>query len=302
VNVKSWMASLGEQLALLAATQRAVVATLAAEYYCDDLEPPPAAFGWGEQQLREYFESGGDVLPAEVAGRPVQTPVSANASDGVQAHRPVIVCLGDSLTEFGSHVVGPTFADSTLKNLPTASEVLRATDGAVEHGPGWITLLARDYQWRMTADVINRGHSGMTSRLLKADLGHIVASLPVCHLAQARVLLQKWRAVRSHVVKKESPRSSNSPAVCAASPPPQSFSSCLTLSFNTLFRSQVALHSDVAAWRQRRLRQPGAFDAHAQPAWNAWVHAAVLAHAPCAMHPTRRVPPCHTCCSVCRFP
>jgi hypothetical protein len=173
------MAALGELLALLTETQRAIVATLAAEYYCDDLEPPPAAFGWGEQQLRDYFETGGDVLPFQTTGMPVRVPVPAGASAEAEARRPLIVCLGDSLTEFGSHVVGPKFADSTLKNLPTASEALCATDGAVEHGPGWITLLARDYQWRMTADVLNRGHSGMTSRLLKADLEHVVASLPV---------------------------------------------------------------------------------------------------------------------------
>ena len=154
-------------MATLAEAQRAVVAALGAEYYCDDLEPPPDAFGWGEQQLRDYFETGGMDVPA------VRSAGSGDES------RPVIVCLGDSLTEFGSHVVGPKFADATLKNTPTASDVLRATDGADEHGPGWVSLLARDYQWRVTADLVNRGHSGMNSRLLREDLVSIVSSLPV---------------------------------------------------------------------------------------------------------------------------
>lgn len=223
------MGTLGELLALLAETQRAVVAALAAEYYCEDLEPPPAAFGWGEQELREYYESGGHVLPAQTTGMPVRAPIPADVSDGAQTHRPAIVCLGDSLTEFGSHVVGPTFADSTLKNLPTASEVLRATDGAVEHGPGWITLLARDYQWRMTADVINRGHSGMTSRLLKADLGHIVASLPVRdprHGTPWGCCLQRQRAVRTHVQREKAP--------------PSIKSCCL------LYRVPASVHSSLA--------------------------------------------------------
>ena len=29
------------------------------EYYCDDVEPPHEAFGWSDQQLRDYFENGG---------------------------------------------------------------------------------------------------------------------------------------------------------------------------------------------------------------------------------------------------
>jgi len=162
--------SLPDLLTTLAETQRAVVAALGVQYFCDDLEPPPAAFGWGEQQLRLYFESGGERVPANAS------PARSGSAD---ERRPVIVCLGDSLTEFGSHVVGPKFADATLKSAPAASEVLSATDGCAEHGPGWVSLLARDYQWRMTADVVNRGASGMTSRLLKADLATVVSSLPV---------------------------------------------------------------------------------------------------------------------------
>ena len=171
--------SLSDALQRLAEAQRAVVEALASEYFCDDLEPPVGAFGWSENQLRHYFESGGEEMPAEV---PLHTSERAQpdfASDEAAERRPVIVCLGDSLTDFANHVVGPKFADSTLKNLPTASEALRASDGGVEQGPGWITLLVRDYQWRSTADVVNRGYSGMTSRILKADLAAIVTALPV---------------------------------------------------------------------------------------------------------------------------
>lgn len=175
------MASFGELLATLAETQRSLVALLASEYYCDDLEPPQAAFGWTELQLRDYFESGGDKppTPAEAAG-------TRAAPGGAEERRPVVLCLGDSLTEFGSQAVGPKTSDATLKNVPTASDVLRATDGAVEHGPGWVSLLARDYQWRLSADVVNRGYSGMTSRLLKADLPAILSALPVSTSASHR--------------------------------------------------------------------------------------------------------------------
>lgn len=44
----------------LRALQGKLVAMLQSEYFCDDLEPPPDAFGWNEQRLRDYFESGGD--------------------------------------------------------------------------------------------------------------------------------------------------------------------------------------------------------------------------------------------------
>ena len=41
--------------------QGQLVGALQAEHFCDDLAPPPEAFGWDELQLRSYFESGGDV-------------------------------------------------------------------------------------------------------------------------------------------------------------------------------------------------------------------------------------------------
>lgn len=197
------MSSLPLLLEQLASAQRAVVEALSSEYFCEDLEPPSCAFGWGEEALRDYFETGGESAP----------PKAAPAAPAADA-RPVIVCLGDSLTEFGSHVVGPKFADATLKNTPLASEVLRATDGNEEHGPGWVALLARDYQWRTTADVLNRGFSGMTSRLLRADLASIVASLPSAPVAAVVVTLGANDAAEGGVPRDEFRQ--NLDAICGA--------------------------------------------------------------------------------------
>ena len=51
----------------LKALQAQLVGALQAEYFCDDLAPPPEAFGWGEPLLRSYFESGGDAAVEEPA-------------------------------------------------------------------------------------------------------------------------------------------------------------------------------------------------------------------------------------------
>jgi len=62
---------------------------------------------------------------------------------------------------------------------PVASEFLRSTETdnpGIEHGPGWVALLARDYAWRTSADVINRGHSGMNSAMLLADLPELLGA------------------------------------------------------------------------------------------------------------------------------
>ena len=51
--------SVAELVETLKATQKQLVKALQDEYFCDDVEPPPEAFGWGEQALRDYMESGG---------------------------------------------------------------------------------------------------------------------------------------------------------------------------------------------------------------------------------------------------
>ena len=48
--------------------QAKLVKALQEEYFCEDLEPPPAAFGWDADALRKYFEDGG-VEAAADAGR-----------------------------------------------------------------------------------------------------------------------------------------------------------------------------------------------------------------------------------------
>ena len=51
---------IGETMAELKRLQKLLVAQLQAEFFCDDVEPPPAAFGWDEGKLRDYFENGGE--------------------------------------------------------------------------------------------------------------------------------------------------------------------------------------------------------------------------------------------------
>ena len=63
------------------------------------------------------------------------------------------------MTEYGSHVVtGPALEQPGMYG----------SDG--EHGPGWVTLLARDYAWSRRADIINRGFGGYNTRFVLEDL------------------------------------------------------------------------------------------------------------------------------------
>lgn len=167
--------------------QSRLIAALQAEYYCDDVTPPPAAFGWPEGRLRSFFESGGeDVIESAPPAASLQLPPAPAL---LRPGRPIILCLGDATTEFAQHVINQPTADvgsskhkASLSVVvdPVASEFLRetATDNPrVEHGPGWATLLARDYAWRTTADVVVRGYSGYTSKMLLADLPELFGSL-----------------------------------------------------------------------------------------------------------------------------
>ena len=195
--------SVAELISRLASTQKELVKVLQDEYYCDDLEPPMEAFGWGEQALRDFMESGGEApasttapTPPDVSDAPAAPPAAAVIPAAPPAEpengppgRPVILCLGDATVEFGSHVIDLPTADVggngkkvgvAFVTDPVASEFLRGTETdnpGVEHGPGWVTLLARDYAWRTSADVINRGYSGYNSALLLADLPEILSTL-----------------------------------------------------------------------------------------------------------------------------
>ena len=52
--------SVDETIAQLQSLQKKLVGMMQAEYFCDDLEPPAAAFGWQAERLRDYFENGGE--------------------------------------------------------------------------------------------------------------------------------------------------------------------------------------------------------------------------------------------------
>ena len=54
--------------------QAKLVKALQEEYFCEDLEPPPAAFGWDADTLRKYFEDGG----VEAAAPPASSAASAD--------------------------------------------------------------------------------------------------------------------------------------------------------------------------------------------------------------------------------
>ena len=203
--------SVADLIATLKSTQQQLVKALQDEYFCDDLSPPPEAFGWSEEVRRDFMESGGENMPvsekpasppadvsdpvvtAPAPPPPPPPPVDPSAARG----RPIILCLGDSLTEFGSHVINLPTADlggascglkvaSAATVSPAATEFLRSTETdnpGVEHGPGWIALMARDYAWRTTADVLNRGYSGMNSSLLLADLPEILSTIRTIDVA-----------------------------------------------------------------------------------------------------------------------
>lgn len=58
------MASLSveEITAELQRLQRCLCEALQAEHFCEDVTPPPEAFGWSESQFRKYFEAGGGAV------------------------------------------------------------------------------------------------------------------------------------------------------------------------------------------------------------------------------------------------
>ena len=179
--------------------QARLVAALQSEYFCEDIKPPPEAFGWPEDRLKAFFESGGEDLtdPTTIHTTPPNLPLPplppqpSPAVEEAPPGRPIILCLGDSTTEFGLHIINQPTADvgsskhkASLSVVvePVASEFLRETNTdnpRVEHGPGWIALLARDYAWRTTADVVNRGYSGYTSTMLLADLPELLSTIRV---------------------------------------------------------------------------------------------------------------------------
>ena len=150
----------------LRSVQKRLVAALQAETFCEDLEPPARAWGWDAAQLVHYFESGGK----EEASSTAPSRALATA-DSVRPARPAMLLLGDSLTDLGMQV-----------------GTSRETGGFETHGPGWCTLLARDYQNNRSMDLINRGFSGYNTAWVRSELPSILSTLPATLLV-AVVLL-----------------------------------------------------------------------------------------------------------------
>ena len=145
------MATMAEDVesltAQMSALQAKLVAALQSETYCEDVVPPPEAFGWSADHLRAYFESGGSELePVKNSNQPKEQPGAAAITSSEAAARKVILLLGDSHTDLGARL-------------------------DEEGGPGWVSLLTRDYQANRQCDVLNRGFSGWNSRWLLSELG-----------------------------------------------------------------------------------------------------------------------------------
>ena len=147
--------------------QSQLVEEMRQEYYCDDLEPPPEAFGWDEARLRAYFESGG--MEDEDGGVHANcSPASSQPSKSAlqqESARACILCIGDSITQMGTLIGGSAALPAALMGMP-------------EHGPGWTALLARDFNTARRADVINRGFGGYQTRWILADLEQKLLGLP----------------------------------------------------------------------------------------------------------------------------
>lgn len=57
--------SLAELFAEANRVRHLIIKGLQEEYFCEDVEPPEAAFGWSEEQIREFMESGGGQQDAD---------------------------------------------------------------------------------------------------------------------------------------------------------------------------------------------------------------------------------------------
>ena len=64
------------------ASFRQSVAELQAELYADDLEPPAGAHAWSSEQLRTYYETGGEIRPC---GLPAPSQRGGSLTGGIAA-------------------------------------------------------------------------------------------------------------------------------------------------------------------------------------------------------------------------
>ena len=153
----------------LRACQRELVDELRSEYYCDDVEPPPEAFGWSEQKLRDYFECGGESPPCNVSDAAAAKP-SPVVAPQLEPSLPCILLVGDSITE------NALDGDVNKSEMNPDYMEERFLKGRAEAGMGWAALLARDYGRR--CDVLTRGYSGYNTRWILSDLQAGKLALP----------------------------------------------------------------------------------------------------------------------------
>ena len=118
-RARPWMPDVSSLTAQLKELQATLVRALQEEYYCDDLEPPDAAFGWSEDRLREFFESGGEAASAEqpaASGQAAKAPVTPGQPGGGRVQPELLV---------NPAFEAPPLA-STLKELVGGSGVQKA--------------------------------------------------------------------------------------------------------------------------------------------------------------------------------
>ena len=112
------------------ASFRQAVAELQAELYADDLEPPAGAHAWSAEQLRTYYETGGEIRPSQRGGsltgglaadlepRPGGSRLGGRLeAEEVEAEEPPVVIRGDVVgtlhLKWQSHRADFDFAQDT---------------------------------------------------------------------------------------------------------------------------------------------------------------------------------------------
>ena len=164
--------SISELTAKVKAAQQELVAALQAEYFTDDVEPPAEAFGWSEDRLREFFESGGDDSGSATT---TAAPTDVTDSPTGDAPLPSFVLLGDSITALACRSGGAPAVNQ--EGDPDVLSYVRCPPE--KDGPGWVALLKRDYASFVTrVDVLPRGQSAINSRLYRQDLENGLLGLP----------------------------------------------------------------------------------------------------------------------------
>jgi len=68
------MVDVSTAMAAFTAARASLVDALQMEYFCDDLDPPEAAFGWSIEAYEEYYKSGGKTMPVAFALPPPTAP------------------------------------------------------------------------------------------------------------------------------------------------------------------------------------------------------------------------------------